>query len=168
VLGAWTSRRLREVTRKPKAHKGHNQSASSHPRHHAKAITKSQTALTTSRHKDSSTAPLLETRDKWSFSQRNSKHEKVRKAGPPEGRTILGRQAKRHCKLQATLAHRCKDIPSVPYLTLLEPSDPRATLQTTLHYEPEEDDKLEFEQILDKRGNGYLVKWRQREKYSSY
>ncbi len=37
---------------------------------------------------------------------------------------------------------------------------PKGNTADTLHYEPQEDDEPEVEQILDERGNGYLVKWK--------
>jgi hypothetical protein len=46
----------------------------------------------------------------------------------------------------------------------LEPADPTTPLQTTFHYEPEEEHEFEVEKILDHRGNQhsreYLIKWK--------
>jgi hypothetical protein len=46
----------------------------------------------------------------------------------------------------------------------LEPADPATPLQTTFHYELEEEHEFEVEKILDHRGNQhsreYLIKWK--------
>ena len=46
----------------------------------------------------------------------------------------------------------------------LEPADPATPLQTTFHYEPEEEQEFEVEKVLNHRGNQhsreYLIKWK--------
>lgn len=51
-------------------------------------------------------------------------------------------------------------IHPVFHISLLEPADPETPLQTTFHFQIEEDDEFEVEQILEQRGQRYLVKWR--------
>ena len=46
------------------------------------------------------------------------------------------------------------------HISLLEPADPETPLQTTFHFQTEEDDEFEVEQILGKQGQRYLVKWK--------
>ena len=49
-------------------------------------------------------------------------------------------------------------IHPVFHISLLEPAHPDTLLQTTFHYEPQEDDEFEVEQILKQKGQQYLVK----------
>jgi Uma2 family endonuclease len=42
----------------------------------------------------------------------------------------------------------------------LEPADPETPLQTTFHFQTEEEDEFEVEKILEQRGQRYLVKWK--------
>ena len=46
------------------------------------------------------------------------------------------------------------------HVSLLEPADSETPLQETFHFEPEEDQEHEVEEILDKKGQQYLIKWK--------
>ena len=51
-------------------------------------------------------------------------------------------------------------IHPVFHISLLEPADPETPLQTTFHFQTEEEDEFEVERILEQRGQRYLVKWK--------
>jgi hypothetical protein len=51
-------------------------------------------------------------------------------------------------------------IHPVFHISLLEPADPATPLQTTFHFQTEEEDIFEVERILEKQGQRYLVKWK--------
>ena len=51
-------------------------------------------------------------------------------------------------------------IHPVFHISLLEPADPETPLQTTFHFQTEENDEFEVEEILEQRGQRYLVKWK--------
>ena len=53
-------------------------------------------------------------------------------------------------------------IHPVFHISLLEPAHPSATLQTTFHYQEQEDDEYEVEKIVDYDRNSqrYLIKWK--------
>ena len=53
-------------------------------------------------------------------------------------------------------------IHPVFHISLLEPAHPNATLQTTFHYQEQEDDEYEVEKIVnyDKKSQRYLIKWK--------
>ena len=46
------------------------------------------------------------------------------------------------------------------HISLLELADPNTPIQDTFHYEAQEEDEYEVENILEKRGTKYLVKWK--------
>ena len=51
-------------------------------------------------------------------------------------------------------------IHPVFHISLLEPADPETPLQTSFHFQVEEDDEFEVEKILKQDGQQYLVKWK--------
>ena len=51
-------------------------------------------------------------------------------------------------------------IHPVFHISLLEPADPETPLQTTFHFQIEEEDEFKVEEILEQRGQRYLVKWK--------
>ena len=46
------------------------------------------------------------------------------------------------------------------HVSLLEPADPETPIQTTFHYQTEEETEYEVEKILRQDGQKYLVKWK--------
>ena len=46
------------------------------------------------------------------------------------------------------------------HILMIEPADLETPLQETFHYQPEEEQKFEVEQILKRQGQQYLVKWK--------
>jgi hypothetical protein len=46
------------------------------------------------------------------------------------------------------------------YISLLESVDPSTSIQETFHYKPQEKNRFEVEEILEKKGQQYLVKWK--------
>jgi len=123
-------------------------------------ITRSQVALTKSRHKVSKTAPLLEKGDKVYLltknlkTKRGSKKLDYVKVGPF---LIAEKRSNLNYRLELPKDAR---IHPVFHISLLEPADADATLQTTFHFEPQENDEFEVERILEKQGRQYLVKWK--------
>ena len=51
-------------------------------------------------------------------------------------------------------------IHPVFHVSLLEPADPETPVQTTFHCEPEKDDEYEVKEILERKGQNYLIKWK--------
>ena len=51
-------------------------------------------------------------------------------------------------------------IHPVFHVSLLEPADPAIPVQTTFHYQADEEQEFEVEKILGQRGQKYLVKWK--------
>ena len=46
------------------------------------------------------------------------------------------------------------------HILMIEPADQSTLLQKTFHYQPEEEQEFEVEQILARKGQQYLVKWK--------
>ena len=46
------------------------------------------------------------------------------------------------------------------HISMIEPADQSTPLQETFHYQPEEEQEFEVEQILARKGQQYLVKWK--------
>jgi hypothetical protein len=47
------------------------------------------------------------------------------------------------------------------HISLLELVDPNTPIQETFHYHPQEKNRFEVERILEKKGQRYLVKWKE-------
>ena len=123
-------------------------------------ITRSHDALIKSRHKDSKTGPLLQTGDKVYLLTKNLKTRKRSKkldhvkVGP-----FLIAEKRSNLNYRLKLPKDARIHP-VFHISLLEPADPNATLQTTFHFEAQEDEEFEVEEILKKQGQRYLVNWK--------
>ena len=46
------------------------------------------------------------------------------------------------------------------HISMIEPADQSTPLQETFYYQPEEEQEFEVEQILARKGQQYLVKWK--------
>ena len=46
------------------------------------------------------------------------------------------------------------------HILMIEPADQSTPLQETFHYQPEEEQEFEVKQILARKGQQYLVKWK--------
>ncbi len=46
------------------------------------------------------------------------------------------------------------------HISMIEPADHETPLQEIFHYQPEEEQEFEVEQILKRQGQQYLVKWK--------
>ena len=51
-------------------------------------------------------------------------------------------------------------IHPVFHVSLLEPADPETPVQTTFCCKTQEDDEYKVEEILEQKGQNYLVKWK--------
>lgn len=124
------------------------------------AIKTTQDKLLKSRFRENKNGPQLKTGDKVYLLTKNLKtrrqakkldHVKVgpfliaEQKGPVNYRLDLPKDARIH---------------PVFHISLLEPADPNAILQTTFHFQPQEDDEYEVERIIDQRGQKYLIKWK--------
>jgi len=124
------------------------------------AITRSQTTLSRQRHKDSKTAPQLKEGDKVYLLTKNLKTRRGTKkldhvkVGPF---LVDEQRGKASYKLRLPKDAR---IHPVFHISLLEPADPDTALQTTFHFEPQEETEFEPETILEQRGQRYLIKWK--------
>ena len=125
-----------------------------------RAIAKSQSALTNSRHKDSKTAPLLKKGDKVYLLTKNLKTRRgTKKLDHVKVGPFLVDEQRGKASYKLSLPKDARIHP-VFHISLLEPADPDSTLQTTFHFEPQEDDEFIVEEILEERGQHYLVKWK--------
>ena len=108
-------------------------------------------------------APLLKRGDKAYLltknlrTRRNSKKLDHVKVGP-----FLVKEQRSPVNYTLELPEDAKVHPTF-HVSLLEPADPETPLQTTFHFEPEEEDEFEVEKILahrtTRKGTEYLVKW---------
>ena len=125
-----------------------------------KAIVKEQQRLTASRHKNSKTAPQLKTGDQVYLltknlkTRRNTKKLDHIKVGP-----FLINEVKGPSNYRLDLPKDSRIHP-VFHISMLEPADAEIPLQTTFHFEPQEDNEFEVEKILQQRGQRYFVKWK--------
>lgn len=106
-------------------------------------------------------APLLKEGDKAYLLTKNLKISKGRskkldpvKVGPFFIKTVKG-----PVNYELDLPPDAKIFPTF-HISYLEPADPDTPVQTTFRYEPQEETEYEVEEILEQRGQQYLVKWK--------
>jgi len=123
-------------------------------------IENSQAALTLSRHKDSKTAPQLKKGDKVYLLTKNLRTRRAtKKLDHVEVGPFLVAEIRGLNNYRLELPPDAK-IHSVFHVSLLEPADPETPLQTAFHFQPQEEDEYEVENILRQKGQRYLVKWK--------
>jgi transposase InsO family protein len=123
-------------------------------------ITRSQAALVKSRFKASKTAPQLRRGDKVYLLTKNLKTKRgTKKLDHVKVGPFLIQERLGELNYRLELPKDAKVHP-VFHVSLLEPADPDTELQTTFHYEPQENQEWEVEEILEKKGQKYLVKWK--------
>jgi len=116
--------------------------------------------LSKQRHKNSKTAPQLKEGDKVYLLTKNLKTRRgTKKLAHVKVRPFLVDEQRGKASYKLRLPKDARIHP-VFHISLLEPADPDATLQTTFHFEPQEEDEFEPEKILEQRGQRYLVKWK--------
>ena len=122
-------------------------------------IDESQATLTMSRHKDSKTAPQLKTGDKVYLLTKNLKTKrKTKKMDHVKVGPFLVAEEKGPSNYRLQLPSDARVHP-VFHISMLEPADPDTPLQTTFHFQPQEDDVYTVEKVLRKEGQRYLIKW---------
>jgi hypothetical protein len=121
---------------------------------------RSQNLLSASRHKDSKTAPQLNKGDKVYLLTKNLKtRRKTKKLDHVKVGPFLIQEVKGKNNYQLDLPSDAR-IHKVFHVSLLEPADPGTPVQTTFHYEPQEDDIFEVESIEEFNGDKYRVRWK--------
>ena len=123
-------------------------------------ITSSQARITKARYKENKNGPQLKEGDRVYLLTKNLKTRKRSKkldhvkVGP-----FLIAEQKSEVSYRLQLPRNARIHP-VFHISLLEPADPAIPLQETFHYEPQEEDVFTVEKILDRRGQRYLIKWK--------
>jgi transposase InsO family protein len=146
----------------PQTDRALQSSASLHDIHDKmrQAISTSQAALTSQRHKDSKTAPQLEKGDKVYLLTKNLKTRRgTKKLDHVKVGPFLVDEQRGKASYRLRLPKDARIHP-VFHISLLEPADSTIPLQTTFHFEPQEEQEFEVEKILQQRGQQYLVKWK--------
>ncbi|KAI7201342.1 hypothetical protein KC365_g18742, partial [Hortaea werneckii] len=126
------------------------------------AIRHSQQRIQKQRFKESKTAPQLKKGDKVYLLTKNLKTKrKTKKLDHVKVGPFLIAEQKGTVSYRLELPPDAKIHP-VFHISLLEPAHPSATLQTTFHYQEQEDDEYEVEKIVDYDRNSqrYLIKWK--------
>lgn len=122
-------------------------------------IRKFNSTLEKQRFEDSKTAPQLKKGDKVYLltknlkTKRNTKKLDHVKVGP-----FLIAEVKGPVNYRLELPPDARIHP-VFHISMLEPAHPDAALQTTFHFQPQEDDVFVVEKVLRKRGQKYLIRW---------
>lgn len=128
--------------------------------HIADHITLSQSRVATSRYKSRKNGPQLKEGDKVYLLTKNLKTRKRSKkldhvkVGPF---LIAERKSEVSYRLQLPSDAR---IHPVFHISLLEPADPLTPLQETFNFEPQEEDTFIVEKLLARKGQRYLVRWK--------
>lgn len=113
------------------------------------AIIREQKRLTSLRYKDLKTAPQFKKGDRVYLltknlkTQRNTKKLDYVKVGP-----FLINEVKGPNNYRLDLLADARIYPTF-YISMLEPADKDIPLQTTFHFEPQEEDEFEVEKIVD-------------------
>ena len=126
------------------------------------AIRHSQQRIQKQRFKESKTAPQLKKGDKVYLLTKNLKTKrKTKKLDHVKVGPFLIAEQKGAVSYRLELPPDAKIYP-VFHVSLLEPAHPDAVLQTTFHYQEQEDDEYEVEKIVDydRKSQRYLIKWK--------
>ena len=124
-----------------------------------KGIAQSQLSLSRSRHKVTKKAPQLKEGDKVYLLTKNLKTKrKTKKLDHVKVGPFLIAERKGPTNYRLELPKDARIHP-VFHISMLEPADPDTTLQTTFHFQPQEEE-FEVEEIIKNIGDQYLVKWK--------
>jgi hypothetical protein len=109
-------------------------------------------------------APQLKKKDKVYLSTKNLRYKKndkkwSQKLEPIKVGSFFIKTVKGPVNYELDLPADAKVFP-VFHVSLLEPADPNTPIQDSFHYEVQEDEEYEVEEILDQKGQKYLVKWK--------
>ena len=120
---------------------------------------------TTYQNKKRKTTPLLKKRDKVYFFTKNLKINKKRskKLDHVKVESFFIKIIKGRVNYELNFSIDVK-IFLIFHISVLESTHSNTSIQTTFRYQSQKDQEYEVEQILQKRGQQYLVKWK---KYST-
>jgi len=123
-------------------------------------ISKMQEKSAKYQNKKRKTAPQLKEGDKVYLLTKNLKTRKPSKkldhvkVGP-----FLVKKAKGPVNYELDLPKDARVFPAI-CISLLEPADPTTPLQDTFCFHPQEEEQYEVEEILQQKGQEYLIKWK--------
>ncbi len=105
-------------------------------------------------------APQLKEEDKVYLLTKNLKtRKKSKKLDHVKIESFFIKVVKESINYELDLSKNARVFP-VFHISLLESADPSTPIQETFHYKPQEKNRFEVEEILKKRGQQYLVKWK--------
>jgi hypothetical protein len=119
-----------------------------------------QYRITKSRHKPNKNGPQLKKGDKVYLLTKNMKTKRpTKKLDHVKVGPFLIAEQKGPVNYRLELPPDARIHP-VFHVSLLEPANPDTPLQTTFHFEPQEDDVFEVDKIIKFDGTKYLVHWK--------
>ena len=112
--------------------------------------------------KKSKMAPQLKKRDKVYLLTRNwkMKKPKTKKLDNIKVRLFSVEEKTGPANIKIQLPKDARVYPNL-HILMIEPADQSTLLQEIFHYQPEEEQEFEVEQILARKGQQYLVKWKE-------
>ena len=112
--------------------------------------------------KKSKIAPQLKKGDKVYLLTKNwkTKKPKIKKLDNIKVRLFLVEEKTGLVNIKIQLPRDARVYPNF-HILMIEPADQSTPLQETFHYQPEEEQKFKVEQILAKKGQQHLVKWKE-------
>jgi hypothetical protein len=120
----------------------------------------SQSRVTKARYKTSKNGPQLKKGDKVYLLTKNLKTRKrSRKLDHVKVGPFLIAEQRSAVSYRLQLPKDARIHP-VFHISLLEPADPSTPLQTTFDFEPQEEEVFEVEKLLERKGQRYLVRWK--------
>ena len=111
--------------------------------------------------KKSKIAPQLKKGDKVYLLTRNwrTKKPRTKKLDYVKVRPFSVEEKIRPVNVRLRLPRDARVHPNF-HISMIEPADQSTPLQETFHHQPEEEQEFEVEQILARKGQQYLVKWK--------
>ena len=111
--------------------------------------------------KKSKTAPQLKKGDKVYLLTKNwkTKKPKTKKLDNIKVRLFLVEKRTGPVNVKIRLPRDARVHPNF-HILIIEPADQSTPLQETFHYQPEEEQEFKVEQILARKSQRYLIKWK--------